>query len=65
MGRKPFCHDCKRTNAHVVSQPNGGQLWLCGSCEALRNKPNLRLANEHGLPATWPVKAKSQKERLF
>jgi hypothetical protein len=67
--RKPFCTDCGGGNAHVVSLPNGGSIWLCGSCEVLRNDPEApRRKVPEGLPGTWPQrgrKGKPQKESLF
>jgi hypothetical protein len=42
-------------------------VWLCGSCEALRNNPDApRLTNPPGLPSSWPKgRGKPQKESLF
>lgn len=42
-------------------------VWLCGSCETLRNNPDAALRKHpEGLPSTWPArKGKPQKESLF
>jgi hypothetical protein len=67
--RKPFCHDCGAGSPNVVSLPGGGSIWLCGSCEVLRNDPEAAKVNHPpGLPATWPQRGrrgKPQKETLF
>lgn len=67
--RKPFCHDCKSADCHVVALANGAQLWLCGSCEMLRLNPDTPKATvPPGLPAEWPRRGrpgKPQRERLF
>lgn len=66
-GRAPFCADCRSADCHVVPQDHGGMVWLCGSCEALRNNPDApRLTNPPGLPSSWPKgRGKPQKESLF
>jgi len=70
MGRvkKPKCQDCGSGRCHAVLTDYGGHLWLCGSCEMLRNEPEAKL-REHpdGLPGTWPKRGrgKPQKESLF
>jgi hypothetical protein len=46
-------------------------VWLCGSCETLRNDPKAKLRKPpdgaDGLPINWPVrtKKKPQRESLF
>jgi len=65
--RKPFCADCGSARCHVVSREGGAMIWLCGSCETLRNDPEAK-RTEHppGLPQTWPKgRGKPQKETLF
>lgn len=66
-GKAPFCADCGSSDAHAVSQPGGGIIWLCGSCEVLRNDPQAaRRSHPPGLPSNWPKgRGKPQKEQLF
>ena len=67
--RKPFCTDCGTASCHVVTLPSGAMIWLCGSCETLRNNPDAEKTKvPPGLPGTWPQrgrKGKPQKETLF
>ena len=65
-GKAPFCADCGSLEAHVVSRGEGS-LWLCGSCEYLRENPDAAtMEHPQGLPRSWPKgRGKPQKESLF
>jgi hypothetical protein len=64
--RKPFCHDCGRADCHVTGNDQVGFLWLCGDCEMIRQNPDApKAAVPPGLPATWRVRKRNQKETLF
>ena len=64
--RKPFCHDCKSRDCHVVRLANDSLLWLCGSCEMLRLNPDTaRITHPPGLPIEWRCPPIEQKETLW
>jgi Zn-finger protein len=64
-GKAPFCADCGGGDCHVCGDEHGGYVWLCGSCELLRSKPDAELSRyPSGLPSTWRAKRK-QSETLF
>jgi hypothetical protein len=81
-GKAPFCNDCGGADCHVVgyegvatvtdvdgkkvAQGQVYHVWLCGSCEFLRENPDAQLrATPPGLPASWPTRKRKQKETLF
>lgn len=66
--RLPKCHDCGTRKCHAVNLPMGGIVWLCGSCEVLRDDPEAAKGKvPPGLPSTWPKghRGKPQNDQLF